>query len=140
MTSEQKMVLAMERTKLHTGYPQVCRLLDEFDYKLTLCQYPGVLSLHGKVVSDSTVYRKIVEVPSSGSLFPLIPSFTISAVIVDMTGERDIPVDCSVVFSTELNLGESNNLYLEHMQRYKDVDPMAVERLFAAAALLMMKH
>lgn len=140
MNNEQRKEHAAEAVTLLRDFPEAFKMLTEFDFKLTLCQYPGGFCLHGKVVSDNTVFRKIVEVQSSGSLFPLIPNIVINAVIVDTAGEPSIPVDCSVVFSAELNLGESNNLYLEHMQRYKEVDPMAIERLFVAAALLMMKN
>jgi hypothetical protein len=126
--------------KLKEQFPEACRTLTEFGYRATQCQFPKGYSLHGAVVGEMTVFRRSLEVESSGSLFPLIPGITINAVITDTSSVKEVGVDYSVVFSTELYLGESNNLYLEHMQRYKDVDPMAVERLFVAAALLMQKH
>lgn len=127
----------MEAHQLRTDFPEAARMLGEFGYSLQPCQHPAGYSLHGKVVSDTMVFRKIVEVQSSGSLFPLIPNLVINVVITDTSAVKELGVDYSVVFSTELNLGESNNLYLEHMQRYKDVDPMSVERLFTQAALMM---
>jgi hypothetical protein len=137
MDKNEKVAINMEDARLREQFPEGYRVLAHAGYLVRPCQMPGVLALHGKVVSDVLVFRKIVEVQTSGSLAPLVPSIVINAVISDTSGVKDVGVDYSVVFSTELNLGERNNLYLEHMQRYKEVDPIVVERLFAQAALMM---
>jgi hypothetical protein len=131
----KRVSLAMELERLEERFPYDVRLLREFGYLLATHQHPHDCSLHGKVASDATIFRKHVELESTDRSFPLFNPFTISAVIVDTSEELDIPYDTAVVFSAELFLGQRNNLYLERMYQSTHADPMVVERLFIATAL-----
>ncbi len=135
MEKLKQVSLLMESSRLEASYPQVFKKLTQYGYHLEECAYPDGFSLHGKVDNRRSVFRKNIVADAVDDMPPLFPSFTITAVIVDMGTVPEVGGH-ALVYSTQLFLGKRHNLYLEHMQGMNEVEPLEAERIFVTATLI----